>query len=99
MNSRERWVTGVCLLREYLQDDLVLARMLRKRRWADLLAAAEIIHEDVDPNLAVTDPALYKALRDAVTKAHLCGYRCLDPHELRLKAGIDDIDDIEQPTS
>ena len=86
MNKRERWVAGVSLLREYLRDDLALARTLRERRWFDLLAAVELANKDVDPSLAVTDPALYKALRDAITKFFLRGYGCLDARLLRLKA-------------
>lgn len=86
MSKREQWVTGVSLLREYLRDDLVLARALRERRWSDLLAVVEIANKGIDPSLAVTDPALYKALRDATTKFFLRGYGCLDARSLKLKS-------------
>ena len=89
MNKREQWVSGVSLLREYLRDDLALARALRERRWSDLLAAAELANNGVDPTLAVTDPVLYKALRDATTKYFLRGYGCLDVGLLRIKAAKD----------
>ncbi|GAB4361719.1 MAG: hypothetical protein Kow00114_16470 [Kiloniellaceae bacterium] len=86
MDKRNRLATGVRLLRDYLHDDLVLARTLRERRWSDLLAAVEIANTEIDPSIAVTDPALYKTLRDAVTKFFLRGYGCLDVGLLRLKA-------------
>lgn len=84
MNRRDQWVAGVALLRAYLRDDLALARALRERRWADLLAAAELANGEIDHDLALTDPALYRALRDAITKYHLRGYGGLDIQSLRL---------------
>lgn len=76
MTSHDRWVTGVGLLRRFLQEDLAIARALKERRWADLAAVAEIAQRDVDPELAATDPALYRALRDALTLYHLRGLPC-----------------------
>jgi hypothetical protein len=87
MTNREQWVTGTGLLLEFLGDDLVLARAIRDRRWSALLAAAELANGEIDATLAVTDPALYRALRDAVTKYHMRGYGCLDVASLRGKAG------------
>ena len=86
MNKREQWVAGVSLLREYLRDDLALSRALRERRLSDLIAAVELANKGVDSSLAVTDPVLYKALRDAITKFFLRGYGCLDVRLLQLKA-------------
>lgn len=86
MNQRDEWAASVGLLREYLRDDLALARAIRERRWADLAAVAELANADVDHSLAVTDPVLYRTLRDAITKYHLRGYACLSVHLLRLKA-------------
>ena len=85
--TRDDWVTAVGLLRAYLRDDLVIARALRDRRWSDLAAVAELADGEIDNRLAVTDPALYRALRDAVTKYHLRGYGCLDADKLRRMAG------------
>ncbi|RAZ83429.1 hypothetical protein [Cereibacter johrii] len=85
--TREDWVTATGLLRAYLRDDLVLARALRERRWADLAAVADLANGEVDNRLAVTDPALYRALREAVTKYHIRGYGCLDVDKLRRMAG------------
>lgn len=95
MNRRDQWVAGVALLRAYLRDDLALARALRERRWTDVLAAAEIASGEVDHDLALTDPALYRTLRDAITKYHLRGYGGLDVQSLRLIAARE----IKAPTT
>lgn len=86
MNKRDKWVASVGLLREFLRDDLALARAIREQRWGDLAAVAELANVEVDHSLAVTDPVLYRTLRDAITKYHLRGYACLDVRLLRLKA-------------
>lgn len=89
MSKRNDWVAAVSLLRSYLTDDLALARAIKECRWADLAAAAELAHCGVDHDLALTDPALYKALRDSITKYHLRGYACLDTNLLRQRASQD----------
>lgn len=92
MNAREKWVTGVRLLREYLTDDYVLARALRERRWSDLLAAAELANNGIDHEYAVTDPILYKNIRDATTKYFMRGYGCLHVPLLREQAEKQSVD-------
>lgn len=86
MSKREDWVAAVSLLRQYLSDDLALAKAIKGRRWSDLAAAAELAQGGVDHDLALTDPALYKALRNSITKYHLRGYACLDATLLRQRA-------------
>lgn len=89
MSKRDDWVAGVSLLKRYLLDDLVLARAIKERRWSNLAAAAEIANGGLDDDLALTDPALYKVLRDSITKFHLRGYGGLDIEKLREKAKND----------
>lgn len=89
MSKREDWVASVSLLRQYLSDDLALARAIKNRRWSDLAAVAELAKGGVDHDLAITDPALYKALRDSITKYHIRGYACLDAALLRQQASRD----------
>lgn len=86
MGAREKWVTAVSLLREYLTDDYVIARAWRERRWSDLLAVVELANAGVDNRLAITDPALYKALRDATTKFFMRGYGGFNVEYLRDRA-------------
>ena len=83
--DREIWTTGVAMLRQYIKDDLAIARALKERRWSDVRAAAIVARADADPRLAATDPVLYKTLRDAITKFNLRGYGGLDPDLLAKK--------------
>lgn len=78
MTPRDKWVIGSGLLKQLVKDELVLARALRERRWADVAAAAEVARKDVDPEMALTDPAQYRTLRDAITIFHIKGYGGLD---------------------
>lgn len=78
LTERDVWVRGVALMRAFLEDNLVIATAMRDKAYDDLYAIARIVHDDVDPRLALTDPALYKDLRAAVTLAHLKGYGGLD---------------------
>ena len=86
-DARTRWVLGTSLLKEFRRDDLAIARALKNQRWDALAAAAEIAWTDVDKRLALTDPALYKALREAITLFHMKGWGSLDRDALRAKAG------------
>jgi hypothetical protein len=72
------WVRGVALMEALLKDDVLIGRLIKNRAYDDLYAMARIIHDDVDPRLALTNPALYRSLREAVTRAHLKGYGGLD---------------------
>ena len=84
--ERDRWTTAVEILKAYLKDELLIARLLKEHKWAELAAVAEVAEQDADPTLAQTDPALYKALRDAVTLYNLKGYRVLDRSALEAMA-------------
>jgi len=86
--TRDDWVRGQALLLAFRQDRLAIPRALRARQWADLAAAREIVERDVDPRLALTDPALYRSLREAITEFHLIGWTALDADALRAHATI-----------
>lgn len=74
---------GVLIMREFLEDHLTLARLIKNRDWQCLLAAARIAAPGgVDPQLAIADPAKYRSLREAVTLYHLKGYGCLNVQAL-----------------
>lgn len=59
--------------REMLEKPKLLARRLNERRWADVAALLRYVQHDVPPNLAMTDPALYRALSEGITQFHLRG--------------------------
>ena len=84
--DRETWTTGAGLLRRLLKDDLTIARAIKGRRYDDLHAVAVVAASGVSHRLAATDPAAYKAIRDAITLYHLKGYRCLDVEALKALA-------------
>jgi hypothetical protein len=61
------------IAREMLEKPELLARRLKERRWADVAALLRYVQHDVPPNLAMTDPALYRALREGITQFYLRG--------------------------
>lgn len=56
---------------------------MRERRWADLATAVEFAQKDVPENLAATDPALYRLLRNSITTFYLRGGGALNLDKLR----------------
>ena len=81
--ERENWVRGTNLLMSLLRDDLVIAKAIQAKQYRDLHAAALIALTGVSPRIAITDPAQYRALREATTLFFLKGYRCLNVEALR----------------
>ena len=55
-------------------------------RFLELAALADYLRRDVPHILAHTDPALYRSLRDGVTKLHLMGFGTLNAGALRRAA-------------
>ncbi len=60
-----------------------IARALKERRWADVGAAVEFAEADLPKDLAITDPALYRTLREAITTFYLRGGGALNLNKLR----------------
>jgi hypothetical protein len=56
---------------------------LKGRRWAELQALVEFVSRDAPPDLAQTDPALYRLLRQQITEFRIRGWSCLDGRVLR----------------
>ena len=52
-------------------------------RFLELAALADYLEHDVPRQLAHTEPALYRSLRDGVTKLHLMGFGTLNAKVLR----------------
>lgn len=46
---------------------------LKEKRWAELVAVVRFARRDVPPSLAQTDPALYRRLREQITRFFLLG--------------------------
>jgi hypothetical protein len=76
--------------REMLARPELLGIRLKERRWADVAALVRYVRRGVPDDLAMTDPALYKTLRDQITLFHLRGGGALNLEALeRLAAGED----------
>ena len=77
--TREQEITAQTLLTR--PDGIAAA--LKERRWADVGAAVEFAEADLPKDLAITDPALYRTLRDAITTFYLRGGGALNLTKLR----------------
>jgi hypothetical protein len=78
MTPREEELTA----RHLLEHPDQLGVYLKDRRWAELAALVRYVKQDVPHELAMTDPALYKTLREAVTRFYLRGGGGLNLHKL-----------------
>jgi len=78
MTAREESLTA----REMLLKPELLGVRLKERRWADVAALVRYAQQDVPPELAATDPALYRTLREGVTRFYLRGGGALNLKKL-----------------
>ncbi len=69
MNAREEELVARALLADQAQIDVYL----REQRWAELAALVRFARRDVPLELAQTDPALYRQLREQITRFFLRG--------------------------
>jgi len=61
------------IAREILARPELLGIRLRERRWGDVAALVEYVNRGVPDDLAMTDPALFRTLRDQITHFYLRG--------------------------
>lgn len=69
MNAREEEL----IARHLLEHPDELGAYLKEKRWAEVAALVRYARRDVPPDLAATDPALYRTLREGVTRFYLRG--------------------------
>jgi hypothetical protein len=69
MNAREEELIARALLADPEQVDVCLAQ----KRWAELAAVVRFARRDAPVQLAQTDPALYRQLREQITRFFLRG--------------------------
>ncbi len=69
MNAREEELTARALLADPEQVNLCF----QQKRWAELAALVRFARRDVPVELAQTDPALYRQLREQITRFFLRG--------------------------
>ncbi len=71
------------LARKFLAEPDLLAGAIIDRRWREVAATVAFAEADAPPELAVTDPALYRQTRESVTRFYLRGGGALDLDKLR----------------
>ena len=82
---RERWVALVRNLLDYGRDEPVVGRMLRAKDRQGLADFLAFVRRGPDPDLALTDSALFRSLREVVTRAQLAGltrFKMNEPHDI-----------------
>ncbi|TDU80917.1 hypothetical protein EI77_00218 [Prosthecobacter fusiformis] len=78
MSAREEEL----IAREMLEHPELLGIRLKEKRWAEVAALVRYAQRDVPKELAVTDPALYRTLREQVTRFFLRGGGALNLQKL-----------------
>jgi len=56
-----------------------VAKVVKERDWELLEEVARLAEADAPPDLAATDPALFQAWREAVTRFHKAGWTHMTP--------------------
>ncbi len=69
MNAREEELTA----RTLLENPELVDLWFKEKRWEELAALVRFARRDVPVSLAQTDPALYRRLREQVTRFFLRG--------------------------
>ena len=83
MNAREEELIARALLADQTQIDI----HLREKRWAELAALVRFARREVPVQLAQTDPALYRQLREQITRFFLRGGDVLSLRKLESLTG------------
>lgn len=83
MNAREEELIVRTLLAEPNQVDAYF----QQKRWAELAALVRFARRDVPVQLAQTDPALYRQLREQITRFFLRGGDVFSLKRLEMLAG------------
>lgn len=82
MNSREEEL----VVRELLEHPSLVGIYFKEQRWAELAALVRFARRDVPVELAQTDPALYRRLREQITRFFLLGGDVFSLEALEAKA-------------
>lgn len=61
------------IARQLLARQELIDVYLKEKRWAEVAALVRFTRREVPPALASTDPALYKTLREQITRFFLNG--------------------------
>lgn len=79
MSAREEELIARALLADQAKIDVYL----KEKRWAEVAALVRFARRDVPVELAQTDPALYRLLREQITRFFLRGGDVLSLRKLK----------------
>ena len=82
MTAREEELTARLLL----ENQELIDVYLKEKRWAEVAALVRYVRRDVPAALAQTDPALYRRLREQITRFHLLGGGCFSLEKIEALA-------------
>jgi hypothetical protein len=82
LNPREEEL----VVRALLDDPGLVSIYWKEKRWAELAALVRFARRDVPVQLAQTDPALYRRLREQITRFFLHGGDVFSLEALEAKA-------------
>ena len=85
MNAREQEIVARALLEQPALVDVYF----KERRWSELAALVRYAEQDVPASLAQTDPALYRRLREQITRFFLRGGAAFSLEKLEAKMRIE----------
>ena len=83
MNPREEELVA----RALLADPTLVNLYWKEKRWVELAVLVRYVRRDVPVELAQTDPALYRRLREQITRFFLLGGDVFSLEALEAKAG------------
>lgn len=76
------------IARQLLARQELIDVYLKEKRWAEVAALVRYVRREVPPALASTDPALYKALREQITRFFVKGGGVFSLARLEQLAGL-----------
>ena len=76
------------IARQLLARQELIDVYLKEKRWAEVAALVRYVRREVPPALASTDPALYKALREQITRFFVKGGAVFSLARLEQLAGL-----------
>ena len=82
MTAREEELVA----RALLEDPALVNQYWKEKHWAELAALVRFARRDVPVELAQTDPALYRRLREQITRFFLLGGAVFSLEALEAKA-------------
>jgi hypothetical protein len=59
---------------DFLLSERMPGELIAQRDEALFAQVMQVIHDDIPPSMAITDPVLYRQLRNRITELRIAGY-------------------------